>query len=1068
MRSITLLLLALSLPSWGVEATGPAVSTETRAEGPAAPAVESLTVTPEQVFEQLPKSAAITLQDGKLWWDDGTGARIGFALVACGQGNPSLDTAIGNLAIDRKLLADARTDIIGKIAPLIATAQAAGLKADGFTIKEGILTGVHLRAERQLVLPEGVLSKVDSPLAKRSTERETLESTVKGALAALPETKLDDLGRECVQDVLKRLDNEDGKQDIDEVAPSFARRLVRFGYLDQFMAGNPKAAALISAINQANIFAPTTSFTGTTSDGKPLLLAEVKNAFEIGGWILVTPQRVSYTRMLPAPLYHWAMQAMNLVVDLPIGADPTTFPDTGVSPLAARLYRNGQQVAAWSKATGFTADKDLWRTAVPDDKRQQGVDKNAAKDFMPPHILVAGFDGDISGLATAGGWLAAPTGTRSDGERFLRESAAQLPDAAHLDLIGEWILSYTYDSPDSRFPMIVGNKQVKGDIHNTALQTLSTATGGVVRGDCDDLAELYQTICEKQGRTAIVLALPSHAANAWAEKQDDDKWHVFVLQTGPALEFVDKELPKALEAAYKSFGASDAFDPNGLGLLLRFSGENTRSSWRLSWRIFAEPDYAKTMIDVQKDWHYQTYQRGIKTMQDMIAKGDKDTANFRELSGLYSFTGQYAEAAEYQAKAIEETKEPESRFFMQIEQLGHLFSAGRTDPKSIDKAVALAKELIDVQYPQLKAKLGPSTWSAGMDLVGTLNRHESSALATQAMESMLLQPINEQAGSLNDKMALLAGYVQSPKYNQQVWEGSGQMLEMRKLTSQYAGTCIALLAEAGPARLAQEEPLQVAAKAAELWLTDLAFHDVDEPGEAPMRYASAARYYAAILGQERFDQMLSAASLPTAGDHEHAQRIGGLAQLPLDLPWIRISVPYWLSRMEELFAQDKKTLDKAELARLAKNLEDAYTLGTKLGIEHPQIEFAHHIGGLIAALVAQDKEALKNRLDYVKDKGDKRLRDDTAQWLGDAARFLSIDWYGTVMQVWKSELNYQPKYYWIAWRAGLSGAPQHALLVAKMASDLFGTDAAKPNFDPAFKEEYDFMSHLYEPPVKTK
>ena len=392
MRSITLLLLALSLPSWGVEATGPAVSTETRAEGPAAPAVESLTVTPEQVFEQLPKSAAITLQDGKLWWDDGTGARIGFALVACGQGNPSLDTAIGNLAIDRKLLADARTDIIGKIAPLIATAQAAGLKADGFTIKEGILTGVHLRAERQLVLPEGVLSKVDSPLAKRSTERETLESTVKGALAALPETKLDDLGRECVQDVLKRLDNEDGKQDIDEVAPSFARRLVRFGYLDQFMAGNPKAAALISAINQANIFAPTTSFTGTTSDGKPLLLAEVKNAFEIGGWILVTPQRVSYTRMLPAPLYHWAMQAMNLVVDLPIGADPTTFPDTGVSPLAARLYRNGQQVAAWSKATGFTADKDLWRTAVPDDKRQQGVDKNAAKDFMPPHILVAGFD----------------------------------------------------------------------------------------------------------------------------------------------------------------------------------------------------------------------------------------------------------------------------------------------------------------------------------------------------------------------------------------------------------------------------------------------------------------------------------------------------------------------------------------------------------------------------------------------------------------------------------------------------------------------------------------------------
>ncbi len=1065
MRSLTLLLLALSLPTWAAEPTTPDVVAPVRVDGPAAPAIEVASITPEQVLEQLPKSAAITLQDGKLWWDDGKGARIGLAVVACGQGNPSLDTAIGNLAIERKLLADGRTDIIPRLAPLIATAQAAGIKAEGFTVKEGILTGVHLRADRQLVLPEGVVSKVEAPPLKRSAEREALEAAVQGAVAGLASTKLDDLGRKCVEDVLNRLDNEDGKQDVDEVAPSFARRMVRFGYLGQFFGNDAKATALIEAINRANVFAPTTAFRGTTADGKPLLLAEVKNAFESSGWILQTPQRVSYTRQLPAPLYDSAMETMNVVVDLPPGSDPTTFPDASTTPLAARLYRTGQQVAAWSKDSGFTFDKELWRAAVPNDKRQSGIDKNIAKDFMPPHILIAGFDGDIAGLATAGGWLAAPSGTPSDGERFLREAAAQLPDAAHLDLIGEWILSYCYDSPDSRFPLLVGNKQIKGDIHQTALQTLSTATGGVIRGDCDDLAELYQNICEKQGRTAIVLALPSHAANAWAEKQDDDQWHVFVLQTGPALEFVAADLPKALEQAYKSFGASEVFDANGLGLLLRFSGENTRSSWRLSWRIFAEPDYAKTMIDVQKDWHFQTYQRGIKTMQEMIAKGDTDTANYRELSGLYSFTGQYLEAADFQAKAIAATREPESRFFMQLEQLGHLFAAGRTNPASIEQAVALGKELIEVQFPQLKAKLGPATWSAGMDLVMILNRSESSALATKAIETMLLEPLNEQSGSLNDKIALLAGYVQSPKYNQQVWDGSGQMLEMRKLTSQYAGTCIALLADAGPARLAQEETLQTAAKSAELWLTTLAFHDVDEPGEAPMRYASAARYYAAILGQERFDQLLAAAVLPTDGDHDHAQRIGGLAQLPLDLPWIRISVPYWLGRMQELFNQDHKTLDKAELLRLNKNLEEAYAVSSKLGIEHPQIEFAHHLGSLLAALVGQDKEALKARLDYVKEKGDKRLRDDTAQWLGDASRFLSIEWFGTVMQVWKAELNYKPKYFWIAWRAGLSGAPQHALLAAKMAADLFGIDPVKEDYDPAFKEEYDFMSRLYEPPA---
>ena len=88
------------------------------------------------------------------------------------------------------------------------------------------------------------------------------------------------------------------------------------------------------------------------------------------------------------------------------------------------------------------------------------------------------------------------------------------------------------------------------------------------------------------------------------------------MQTGPTHEFIDEELPESLRKAYTSFDASETFDPNGLGLLLRFSGENTRSSWRLSYRIFAEKEYADAMIAVQKDWHYQTYLQGINTIAD--------------------------------------------------------------------------------------------------------------------------------------------------------------------------------------------------------------------------------------------------------------------------------------------------------------------------------------------------------------------------------------------------------------------------------------------------------------------
>ena len=41
---------------------------------------------------------------------------------------------------------------------------------------------------------------------------------------------------------------------------------------------------------------------------------------------------------------------------------------------------------------------------------------------------------------------------------------------------------------------------------------------------------------------------------------------------------------------------------------------------------FPEPDYAATMIDVQRDWHYQTYQRAIHKMLKMIEDGDTDNA----------------------------------------------------------------------------------------------------------------------------------------------------------------------------------------------------------------------------------------------------------------------------------------------------------------------------------------------------------------------------------------------------------------------------------------------------------
>ena len=72
---------------------------------------------------------------------------------------------------------------------------------------------------------------------------------------------------------------------------------------------------------------------------------------------------------------------------------------------------------------------------------------------MPPHVVLTALNGDIVRLYTAHGVLHPPKdGTTQDAERFLAEAAKSLPDPAHLDLIGQYVLSYVYDSPDSRFP----------------------------------------------------------------------------------------------------------------------------------------------------------------------------------------------------------------------------------------------------------------------------------------------------------------------------------------------------------------------------------------------------------------------------------------------------------------------------------------------------------------------------------------------------------------------------------------------------------------------------------------
>lgn len=1040
---LLILPLALALPA----------AEEDRPTAAVAPAPAAGQAT-QDLLQRLGDAPLLAADGEEVRWSHPDGTASFVVADATVDGDALVATGAGTIRIDRSLLAAGDGEAIAILARLVEHAIAAGLEPataeEPFLFQESILTGLRLRRVDELVIEAGVLRRVPVE-SDRQADIEAVQQAVERLIGSLDRSGLDRLSQRAVTALLERVDDRDTLDDpMDEASPSFARRVIRHGWLERVLAGVPAARRLAEAVDAAERFRPDLSFTGEGG----LRLDHVVDAFGKDAWILRTDELVRLATAPPMPMYHWptlnpdnhgpTLREAMVVVDLPPGADPLAAPEEALPRAhAVRLHHGDEVLCAWSAAGGFTADEAAWREVVPavGDPADPNVnlDDQIVSGYMPPHIVLVDPAGDIHRIFTAHGPLTPPRdATREEAERFLREAAEVLPDAAHLDLIGQYLVKYVYDSPDSRRPLLIGTGAVNGDIHQTAFETLATATGGVCRGDCDDLSELYQNILDLQGRTAHVISLPGHAAVAWAEEHDDG-WHVFVMQTGPTLEFVDPVLQEALAQAYKRFDASDMFDPNGLGLLLRFSGENTRSAWRLSYRIFSEPDYAETMIDVQRDWHFQTYLQGIKKMERLIAEGDEDTANFRELAGLFSFTGQHAKAAEYLRLAIERTPEPESRLFLSSELAHHLLEAGEHD-----EAQLVVEEILTVQLPPLREALGDATVQVGLQLAGFL-QSDAPDLAVVVLDEVSMDAIGRWTKTLDAWIA--------NDFDQAIWDNSQQVRQWRRLLSWFAGSAIGAMDELGPDAFATDPKLRELGRTVQTWLDGIAFRDVEDDSDVLRRYAIAGSFYAAVLGDEQLVERIAASRLPERASIDHTDRVGGVAQVALDLPWIRASVPFWTGRLQQLVRDHEAAIDPARAERLGVLLEEAIAASDEFDLSSAYMNKEGHVGRVIVALLTEDEAALRALMRHVAEKDDKRLRDDTAEWIGNTAPHLSPEWWNRVLQVWVDETDYKPKYYWIAWRAALSEAPRHALRAAELAAERFADD-------PAFVEEHRFMREL--------
>ncbi len=909
---------------------------------------------------------------------------------------------------------------------------------------EGALADVTSRSPLVAALapPAGTWSEQPGKPADRAADRTRITATGAKFVGALKTAKdgPSEPAQRAIAALVASLASQARPTRPDALDPVFARRAVRGGAL-RGLGADAVAGEVEKAVQDSARFLPAVTLAGPAG----ARLEELRDAFGAGGWVL-TGSRCAYAVEHSDAQFN-QMPQLILVVELPPKSDPAK--DAGKA-LTATLSADGAVVATWTAKEGrLTADLVTWRMAVPE-PRGRGL----AANLLPPHLVLAGLDGDPLRLTTLHGDVTPPRSAKpAETDRFITEAAKALPDAAHLDLIGQHLFRYVYDSPDPRFPAVIGSIEVKGEVHQTAAQTLAATTGGQCRGDCDDLAELYQTVAEKQGRLGHLLILPSHTAFA-AARRDGQDWIVEVMQTGPTMAFRAATVPEALRAAHANFDAAAPFSPDHLGLLLRFSGENTRGPFGLGWRIFAEKEYARVMIDVQRDWQYQTYARAIAKMEKLIAAGDRDPANLHELAALYQTTGQWGKAVEEFRGNLAALEDPVSRIEVQMELAGVLRRDGKTDEAR--------KELAEVaaSLPPLAPKLGQGIARLGMRLSLAQLAADDAEGARKTLMATAFGPLAQMTGQVLDM-------VSRPGFDRASWTGDGRFAAVRALIQGYIGCLIAHLDKAGP-QAAKDPTLQNARKVVDAWLARIAFLEAETPAEAVPIYATAARIHTLDIPADELAKAVEAAKPAGDAKHDHAARklAPAAESRESDLPWIRLSPAWWLGEVNRALRAgkadeeedgirplDPARIDKVRVAAAAKGAAEALAACKALGLNGQMLEQPVHFAQLNAAVIAGDDKALRERLRHVKKQNDKRLRDFTAITLGSLAPACDAKAWQGVLKAWADEVDYKPKWFSIAWTAVIAGAPANALATARMAATRFRDDAS-------FAEEAAFMEQL--------
>lgn len=705
----------------------------------------------------------------------------------------------------------------------------------------------------------------------------------------------------------------------------------------------------------------------------------------------------------------------HLVVHTTFAGKHEEWPE-GAEPTRIRMFHPASgELARWEAATGtLTFDAERWAGALrTDEPPSVPAHFGKAEWRIPPHVVRVDSAGRPLGLILPNGVLNVapfPPGhdRRKAQDRFLDDCARVLRTPGELHLLYRYFFQYVLDSPVTTSVTLIGSSRHTGEVHQDVYQTLDRWLAGRFLADCDDLAELYQTILRRQGRLAYVLGVPGHATCGLAERQGDE-WTFFCIDTGPPRQVRHKELDKALEnllLTYDDEGDME-FDPRSIRFMFRFAGEQTRSDYYLDSRMFWDAAYAETMIRVQEFWHFSFYALGIETMLKVL-ETDKMPANCAEIAGLYMRVGQYEEALRWVGVGIAglDPADPLSRLNEVLRKAVCLRELGREEDAARELKEAAA---------ELAAIVREKPEEAGR------YRRQRFAIATGLAE----------AGDPWGGWELVAGEVRSLLFERAMADSLGAEATRIYSKMREAQRSGEKLTEAQLQEMAAVEKLLAEFFESGMFRGDDSFHELIR------KYSILYDYYAAKQGPDEAAALLVRAEFPQ-GRRQHEARRGDPAEL--DWRWLRIS-PFNYGQAVGHFLDKKRRREDgaARSCEAIRALEGAVPEMRKHGSLGP-FEFTVLNLRLVRGCLEMNEAAIRAVFDEMKRQAWGRLYESLAETLGRTARHMKVVDFEKVFRLFCSYEPPRRHYYGVVYPAFQDGAVAHAIAASRVCLERFPAD----------------------------